>query len=188
MRGRPSLTLVGPDGPRVGLPLVPEALVRTRTANGSGERLEFVAALDDRLGDDETTTAETISALTALNDVSELHWGDRRFRGWLAELTVTETAFQKELEPIAATIRIAFEVLPDEEEAVSVTVSGERWRRVGDLGSAGPDDRVYALDLGDDGSLRLHFGDGRHGAHPPAGEILVRARYRAGGGQAGAVS
>jgi len=184
MRGRPSLTLVGPDGPRVGLPLVPEALVRTRTANGSGERLEFVAALDDRLGDDETTTAETISALTALNDVSELHWGDRRFRGRLAELTVTETAFQKELKPIAATIRIAFEVLPDEEEAVSVTVSGERWRQVGDLGSARPDDPVYATNLGDDGSLRIRFGDGRHGARPPAGEILVRARYRVGGGPA----
>jgi hypothetical protein len=56
----PSLSLVAPDGTRVGLPLVPETLVRTRTPEGSGERLEFVATLDDRLGEVEITTADTV--------------------------------------------------------------------------------------------------------------------------------
>jgi hypothetical protein len=186
MKGGPSLTLVAPDGTRVALPLVPETLMRTRTP--SGERLEFVAALDDRLGEGEAMTGETISALTALSDVTELQWGDRGFRGGLAELTVTETAFGQELQPVAATVRLAFEVRPDEGESVSVTVSGEPWRRVEDLSGAGPDDPVYALTRGEDGSLQVRFGDGRRGARPPAGEILVRARYRVGGGQAGKVS
>jgi len=187
MKDRPSVTLVASDGARVVFPLPPEALGRSRTA--LGERLELVTHLDDRLGDDTATTAHTISSLVAVSDdVSELHWGDRRFRGSLAELTVTETSFREDLEPIAATLRVAFDVSPDEEQSLSVTVSGERWRRVSDLGSAGPDDRVYATDVGENGSLQIRFGDGKHGARPPTGEILIRARYRVGGGQAGAVS
>jgi hypothetical protein len=160
--------------------------VRSRTADAIGERLEFVAQLDDRLGDEQTSTATTISALAALGgDVSELRWGKRRFRVSLAELTVTETAFQQELEPIAATIQLAFNVIPAEEQAVSVTVGGERWRETPDLDSAGPNDPFYELGLDDDGSLHIRFGDGSRGARPPAGEILVRARYRVGEDKAG---
>jgi hypothetical protein len=184
MKDRPSVTLVAPDGARVIFPLPPEALTRGRTA--LGDRLEFVTHLDDRLGDDTATTADTISALAAVSDdVSELHWGERRFRGSLAELTVTETAFRDNLEPVAATIRLAFDVIPDEARALAVTVSGQPWRQVDDLGSAGPNDAVYVVRIGDDGSLHVRFGDGRHGARPPASEIQVRARYRVGGGQAG---
>ena len=115
MKERRSLAFVASDGSRVDLPLLPETLVRTRTADPPGERLEFVAALDDRLEDDAVLTADTISALAALTDVSELRWGERRFRGTLAELTVTETAFRDDLEPTAATIRIAFEVTSDDD-------------------------------------------------------------------------
>lgn len=183
MKDRPSVTLVASDGSRVGFPLPPEALARSRTA--LGERLELVTHLDDRLADDTATTANTISALAALSDVGELQWGDRRFRGSLAELTITETAFKEDLEPIAATIRIAFDVIPDEEQAVSVTVAGETWRQVPDLDSAGPSDAVYAVRIGDDGSLHVRLGDGKRGARPPTGEIQVRARYWVGGGQAG---
>ena len=186
MKDRPSLTLVGSEGSRVDFPLLPETLVRTRTAEGAGERLDFVTNLDDRLGDDTATTADTISALAELSgDVSELHWGDRRFRGHLAELTVTETGFNEELEPVAATIRLTFDVTPTEDEAVSVSVAGERWRQVPDLDRAGPDDRVYAVHIGDNGSAQIRFGDGRQGARPPAGEISVRARYSVGGGTTG---
>jgi hypothetical protein len=184
MKGRPSLTLVAADGARVVFPLLPETLVRTRTAEGAGERLDFVTNLDDRLGDDTATTAATISALTAASsDVSELHWGERRFRVRLAELTVTETGFNEELEPIAATIRLTFDVIPAEDEAVSVTVAGERWHQVADLSSAGPDDRVYAVHIEDNGSAQIRFGDGQRGARPSAGEISVRARYAVGGGK-----
>ena len=185
MKDRPPLTLVTADGARVVFPLLPETLVRGRTAEGAGERLEFVTNLDDRLGDDTATTADTISALGALSgDVSELHWGKRRFRGDLAEVTVTETGFNEELEPVAATIRLTFDVVPAEDEAVSVMVAGERWRQVPDLDRAGPNDRVYELRVSDDGSFQVRFGDGQRGARPPTGEISVRARYSVGGGKA----
>lgn len=125
MKDRPSAALVGVNGQRVVLPLLPETLVRSRTADTSGERLEFVAHLDDRLGQGAAPTAGTISALAALGgDISELRWGKRRFRVRLAELTVTETAFQEELEPTAATIELAFDVTLADEPAVSVTVAG----------------------------------------------------------------
>jgi hypothetical protein len=163
-------------------PLAPETMVRRRTADRLEERLEFVAALDDRLGERASSTADTISALATLGgDVIELSWGSRRFRVYLAELTVTETAFGKNLAPIAATIKLAFDVVPVEEDAVSVTVAGERWRQVPDLGKAGPNDLSYEVSVEDEGSLAIRFGDGRHGARPPAGEVLVRARYRIGG-------
>ena len=116
MKERRSLALVASDGSRVDLPLLPETLVRTRTADPPRERLELVAALDDRIEGGAVLTADTISALAALTDVSELHWGDRRFRGTLAELSVTETAFRDDLEPTAATIRIAFDVTTEKEK------------------------------------------------------------------------
>jgi hypothetical protein len=186
MKRQPPLVLIAANGRRVVFPLLPETLVRSRMADTAGERLEFVAHLDDRLGNGPATTASTISALAALSgDVIALHWGNRRFRVNIAELTVTETAFQEELEPIAATIQLAFDVILAEKQAVSVTVAGERWRQVPDLGSAGPNDPFYELSLEDDGSLYIRFGDGNHGARPPAGEVLVRARYRVGTGKAG---
>jgi hypothetical protein len=115
-----SLILVASDGRRVVFPLLPETLVHRRTPDTSGERLEFTTHLDDRLEDELGTTAVTISALSEVSDaVSELHWGKRRFRGTLAELTVTETAFQDELEPIAATLHITFDVAPWKDPARS---------------------------------------------------------------------
>jgi hypothetical protein len=178
--------LIAANGRRVVFPMLPETLVRRRTADTFGERLEFVAHLDDRLGNGTAMTAGTISALAAFSgDVSELRWGERRFRVSLAELTVTETAFQEELDPVAATIQLAFDVIPAEGQAVSVTVAGERWRQVPDLDSAGPNDPFYELSVDDDGSLSIRFGDGKHGARPPAGEVLVRARYKVGVGKAG---
>jgi hypothetical protein len=186
MKRQPTLALIAANGRPIDFPLSPETLVRSRTAHTFGERLEFVAHLDDRLGNGPATTASTISALAALSDdVTELHWGKRRFRVSLAELTITETAFQEELEPIAATIQLAFNVIPAEEQAVSVTVGGERWRETPELDRAGPNDPFYELGLDDDGSLHLRFGDGRRGARPSAGEILVRARYRVGERKAG---
>lgn len=189
MKGHPSVALVAGDRRRVVFPLAPEALVRRRTPDKLEERLEFVAHLDDRLGEGPPSTAHTISALAALGgDVTELSWGSRRFRVNLAEMTITETALREDLAPIAATIKLAFDVTPADEHAVSVTVAGERWRRVPDLGKAGPNDLSYEVRVGDNGSLSIRFGDGRHGARPPAGEVLVRARYRLGGaGPAGGV-
>lgn len=183
--GPPVILLTG-DGRRISLPILPETLVRRRMDDAAGERLEFVAHLDDRLGDTPTTSARTLETLATLSDdVEELRWGSRRFPVRLVGSTVTETAFQEKGEPIAATITFGFEVIPAEGATVSVTVAGERWRSVPDLGSAGPNDPVYELRLDEAGSLSIRFGDGKHGARPPAGDVVVQARYRLGTGKAG---
>jgi uncharacterized protein len=56
------------------------------------------------------------------------------------------------------------------------------WTPVDRLEEQGPEDRVYVLDR-EAGELR--FGDGKHGARPPAGADVVRATYRFGSGRAG---
>jgi hypothetical protein len=84
MKDQPSLTLVAADGARVVFPLLPETLVRTRTAEGAGERLDFVTNLDDRLGDDTATTAETISALAALGDDASEFTGGSGASGYVS--------------------------------------------------------------------------------------------------------
>jgi predicted phage baseplate assembly protein len=59
------------------------------------------------------------------------------------------------------------------------------WREVDDLSSYGPDDRVFTLD-----PLNgiVTFGDGINGAAvPPGFRHISAARYRAGGGAAGAI-
>lgn len=186
MKDRPSLTLVAGRERGIVFPLLPETLVRTRTADRSVERLEIVAHLDDRAEQGSATAAETIASLDALGDeVGELRWGDRRFPGRIAGVTVTETAFRDDLEPIAATIQLSFDIVPAGGQAASVTVAGETWRHVPDLGRAGPDDRVYELRVDEDGSLHVTFGDGKRGARPPSGDVVVRASYRVGGGEAG---
>ncbi len=59
-----------------------------------------------------------------------------------------------------------------------------RWRRVEDLGAAGPSDRVYQIDQ----TFGLvEFGDGREGRVPPIGRDNIRASYSAGGGARGNV-
>jgi hypothetical protein len=60
------------------------------------------------------------------------------------------------------------------------------WLPARDLLSAGPRDRLFVGELGDDGQLALRFGDGIHGAAPPAGG-QVRVFYRVGNGTAGNV-
>src|SRR5262249_11161007 len=58
-----------------------------------------------------------------------------------------------------------------------------RWRATPAFFDAGRDDRVYLIDRA---SGRLQFGDGVHGAIPPAGVDNIRAfRYRTGGGAFG---
>jgi predicted phage baseplate assembly protein len=71
----------------------------------------------------------------------------------------------------------------DERPGTSSTV--RRWHEVEDLGAAGPDDRVFAVDplTGE-----VTFGDGVNGMRVPQGfRNVVAVRYRVGGGAAGAV-
>lgn len=69
---------------------------------------------------------------------------------------------------------------------LSVRVDGVEWQPVPDLGSAGPNSRVYAVRQAEDGETAVVFGDGQHGARLPTGAENVQATYRAGIGAAGA--
>lgn len=71
----------------------------------------------------------------------------------------------------------------DDGASVEVFVDGEAWTRISSLAEAGPDDKVYVLNS-EDGTLV--FGDGLHGAIPPAGAD-VTVSYRSGGGTSGNV-
>ena len=60
------------------------------------------------------------------------------------------------------------------------------WEEVGNLGGSGPTAQVFTVDYA---TGEVTFGDGVHGARPPAGFRNVRAtQYQAGGGAAGAVA
>lgn len=110
MSERRSVQLVGDDGTIVALPLVPETLTRHRTGDDKTERLAFTAHLDDRHGDGSPATAAVLDALAGLEAIVELEWGERSFRVELAEITITETAFDKDLHPLAATIEFGLDV------------------------------------------------------------------------------
>jgi hypothetical protein len=68
---------------------------------------------------------------------------------------------------------------------MTAQVSGLTWTPVPSLFDAGPQDRVYALSQGGDGSTTVRFGDGIKGARLPTGQNNVRFSYRQGLGTAG---
>lgn len=63
---------------------------------------------------------------------------------------------------------------PFQRPGFSLSVDGQAWQRVKDLSQAGPNDLVYAVRPTEG---EVVFGDGRHGAIPPAG-TLVTATYQ----------
>ncbi len=67
---------------------------------------------------------------------------------------------------------------------VTVTVNGKPWQFVSTFADSGPRDRDFTVSQTTDGKTAITFGDGAHGALPPAGsEITVR--YNGGGGTGG---
>jgi hypothetical protein len=86
-------------------------------------------------------------------------------------------------------------------DGLRLTVGGERWRRVDDLTTAGPEapllrGPVRALTDGTDRAAvytieratgTVRFGDGVHGRRPPPGAV-IEAAYDHGGGRAGVVA
>lgn len=66
-----------------------------------------------------------------------------------------------------------------------VSVSGEQWLQVGNLGDSRPTDAHYQVRQNEDGQLWVEFGDGRHGRRLPTGGNNVLVRYRQGVGPAG---
>jgi len=65
--------------------------------------------------------------------------------------------------------------------AVTVTVSDMPWRLVPSLASSGPRDCDFTAVRTADGKTIVQFGDGVHGARPPAGGE-IKVRHRGGGG------
>ncbi|GII84246.1 putative baseplate assembly protein [Sphaerisporangium siamense] len=157
-----------PPGPRPGPPL---RWLRLRIAHGafdgappaiSGLRLNMVAA----------TAARTIrdEPLQPVQDPSDA--GRRR-------MTLSQV-------PILAG-SVVIEVDDDAGGDVFGTTAARatRWEEVESLAAYGPDDRVFVVDHA---TGEVTFGDGVHGAAVPPGFRNVRAaRYRVGGGAAGAV-
>jgi len=68
---------------------------------------------------------------------------------------------------------------------ITVWVGGQRWNRVLDFTGQAPTSRVWRLDIDADGRASVVFGDGMHGAIPPAGRDTITAAARLGDGSAG---
>ena len=72
--------------------------------------------------------------------------------------------------------------------SLRVYVDGQPWSEVPALHHAGPRDAVYVAQHDRDGTARVTFGDGVHGARLPAGQNNVVATYLGGGGAGGEVA
>jgi len=68
---------------------------------------------------------------------------------------------------------------------VAITVDGETWTQVANLGTSNPADAHYQVRQNEDGRLWIGFGDARHGRRLPTGSNNVLASYRQGVGSAG---
>jgi hypothetical protein len=68
---------------------------------------------------------------------------------------------------------------------LSVVVDGRTWQQVGTLADSGPADAHYTVRVTEERTLRIAFGDGRHGRRLPTGTNNVRAVYRVGCGLGG---
>lgn len=71
---------------------------------------------------------------------------------------------------------------------LTVRVSGIAWHEVPNLLDAGPADRVYTLNLDEQGKPKIGFGDGIGGALPGAGQDNITLDFRTGIGLGGRVS
>ena len=70
---------------------------------------------------------------------------------------------------------------------LSVEVDGVKWREAPSLAWLGPKDRGFVTRTDDEGTTRVVFGDGEHGARLPTGVQNVKAVYRNGIGAPGNV-
>ncbi len=69
---------------------------------------------------------------------------------------------------------------------LELLIGGQRWHSRNTLFGAGPDERVFKLDIDSEQRASVQLGDGRHGARAASGRPVV-ARYRKGIGIAGEV-
>jgi hypothetical protein len=74
------------------------------------------------------------------------------------------------------------------DSTVSVTVNGVQWQEVPSLWNIDGRSQSFTLRVEDDGSSRVIFGDGEHGARLPSGRENIIARYRTCDASLGAIS
>ncbi|MGH7467346.1 MAG: putative baseplate assembly protein [Longimicrobiales bacterium] len=111
----------------------------------------------------------------------------QRFRPLLPELPVTMAApYDHEQPPPARAtlLQDASAALAAIELRTSSNPLLPAWRPVLDLLAAGATTEAFVVELEDDGSTALRFGDGNHGRRPPAGAVFT-AWFRTGTGSAG---
>jgi len=56
-------------------------------------------------------------------------------------------------------------------------MDGVLWLPVKSLENSSPNDQHYSVRTEEDGTSVIEFGDGEHGARPPAGTRTIRLRY-----------
>ncbi len=71
---------------------------------------------------------------------------------------------------------------------LEIRVNEVLWTEVRSLALAGPGDRVYQIEVDDDGEVSVLFGDGTTGARLPTGADNIVANYRVGSGRDGLVN
>ena len=68
-----------------------------------------------------------------------------------------------------------------------LVVNGEKWSRVENIKSCGPEDKVYIVEEDENDIVTVRFGDGKCGKRLPAGTENVRATYNCGIGAEGTI-
>ena len=71
------------------------------------------------------------------------------------------------------------------QSTLQVWVNGVQWHEAASLAELGPTDRKFITQTNDQGITTVTFGDGQHGARPPAGLENITATYRSGIGEPG---
>lgn len=71
---------------------------------------------------------------------------------------------------------------------LEIRVDGLLWQEAPRFTVSGPTERAYTVQLDENGSATVQFGDGSHGTRLPTGSGNVEARYRVGLGAAGNVN
>jgi hypothetical protein len=127
------------------------------------------------------TFTESIPACAGENLPSEVTRTLDRFRPFLSKLNVTF----RELPPVGASASRALAQGPHRAVPV-VTLADGKWTAAADLIESRSTDREFVVETDNERRAWLRFGDGTHGALPPAG-VSFRADYRVGGGITGNV-
>ena len=169
---RDLLPIAAPDGAEV----VAEAAVvlEVRPAGPDRTVLELVEPLRNAFDRPATAVAANVAPATHGELKTEILGG--------GDGSVAFQAFALKQSPLtyvpAATVGGA-------QSTLQVEVNDVAWSEEPSLLDTGPRTRGYVVDVADDGSTTVRFGDGRRGARPPTGVENVRASYRVGIGTAG---